>query len=222
VSDKLYWHFAKDDGRLGYGDGREIKVGETLRVEGDLVMCDHGLHASESIVDALSYASGSLICRVKLGGEFVDGGDKVVAQERTVVWMLDGTRVLHEFALWCAEEALKLVDEPDPRCVQALEVKRRWLEGKATDEELAAATAAARAAATAADRAAATAAAWSPDRAAAWAAATAAATAADRAADTAYWDAATAYWNTSTAKEKQTAKLEEMVMTAKEDRTWIV
>jgi hypothetical protein len=56
-------------------------------------------------------------------------------------------RTLHEFAIWCAEEALKLVDTPDPRSVAALEVKRKWLDGQATNEELAAAEAARAAAA---------------------------------------------------------------------------
>lgn len=72
---------------------------------------------------------------------------------------------LHEFACRCAEEALKLVKNPDPRSVAAIEAKRRWLRGEIGDEELAAAWAAARAAARAATDAA---------RAAAWAAVVAA------------------------------------------------
>jgi len=43
---------------------------------------------------------------------------------------------LHEFAVWCAEQALARV-APDPRSVRALEVKRAWLDGLVTDEELA-------------------------------------------------------------------------------------
>ncbi|MCI9544918.1 MAG: hypothetical protein HFE93_12220, partial [Acutalibacter muris] len=34
---------------------------------------------------------------------------------------------LHEFACRCAEEALKLVKDPDPRSVAAIEAKRKWL-----------------------------------------------------------------------------------------------
>lgn len=41
-----FWHFAADDRRLGYGDRRLIVPGETLTVSGDLVLCQHGLHAS--------------------------------------------------------------------------------------------------------------------------------------------------------------------------------
>ncbi len=95
---------------------------------------------------------------------------------------------LHEFACRCAEEALKLVKDPDPRSVAAIEAKRKWLKGEITDEELAAAwvarvardaarvaSDAASAAAWAAASAAASDAAWDAARAAAWAAARAAA-----------------------------------------------
>ena len=91
---------------------------------------------------------------------------------------------LHEFACRCAEEALKLVKDPDPRSVAAIEAKRKWLKGEITDEELAAAwvarvardaarvaSDAASAAAWAAASAAASDAAWDAARAAAWAAA---------------------------------------------------
>jgi hypothetical protein len=47
--------------------------------------------------------------------------------------------ILHEFACRCAENALKLVDNPDPRSVNAIAVKRRWMRGEATDVDLAAA-----------------------------------------------------------------------------------
>lgn len=92
---------------------------------------------------------------------------------------------LHEFACRCAEEALKQVENPDPRSVAAIEAKRRWLRGEIGDEELDAARAAAWIAAAAAVAAldaaaldAARAAAWAAAFAAAWAVAGAAAGAA--------------------------------------------
>ena len=54
--------------------------------------------------------------------------------------------ILHELACRCAERALSRVENPDPRSLRAIEVKRAWLRGKATDEKLAAAWAAALAA----------------------------------------------------------------------------
>jgi hypothetical protein len=51
--------------------------------------------------------------------------------------------VLHEFACRCAESALALVESRgaiiDPRSREAIRVKRAWLRGGATREELAAA-----------------------------------------------------------------------------------
>ena len=55
--------------------------------------------------------------------------------------------LLHEFACRCAERALSRIENPDPRSLRAIEVKRTWLRGEATDEELAAAQDAALAAA---------------------------------------------------------------------------
>lgn len=87
--------------------------------------------------------------------------------------------VLHNLACDCAERALVLQrdrgDEPVPRSWNAIETKRRWLRGEATDDELASAWAAARAAA------------WDAAWGAAW---TAARTAARAAARAAAWAAA--------------------------------
>ena len=40
-------------------------------------------------------------------------------------------RELHEFSLFCAESVRHLMT--DPRSTNALDVKRRWLDGQATD-----------------------------------------------------------------------------------------
>jgi len=56
--------------------------------------------------------------------------------------MLDAN-ILHEFACRCAEEALKLIYNPDPRSIAAIEAKRAWLRGEITDNELAIARASA-------------------------------------------------------------------------------
>ena len=77
-------------------------------------------------------------------------------------------RILHEFACRCAEDALSRIDNPDPRSIHAIAVKRRWIAGEATDAELDTARVAARAAWSAAQ--AAEAAAGAAAQAAAWAA----------------------------------------------------
>lgn len=47
------------------------------------------------------------------------------------------TMLLHEFACRCAEYMLSLVNKPDHRCEEAIRVKRRWMNGDATDKEVA-------------------------------------------------------------------------------------
>jgi hypothetical protein len=79
---------------------------------------------------------------------------------------------LHELACRFAEYALSKVNNPDPRSIEAIRVKRLWIAGKATDEELDDAREAARddawAAAREAARDAAWNAAWDAARDAAW------------------------------------------------------
>ena len=138
------WHFLPQDGRLRYGSNELVEVGKVLRVRSPLQMCRRGLHASLRLIDALQYAPGPIVCRVECGGEIEKDTNKLVAETRKVLWMYDASAVLHEFACRCAEDALALIEKPDPRSVAAIAVKRLWLAGKATDEVLAAAGAAAR------------------------------------------------------------------------------
>lgn len=119
-----------------------------------------------------------------LGLEGVSAVDKLWAVLREEFIDAD---ILHEFACRCAEYALSLVDNPDPRSVAAIEAKRKWMRGEITDKELAAARDAAWAAAEDAARAASGAA-----SGAARAAALAAAEDAARAAADAAWAAARA------------------------------
>jgi hypothetical protein len=208
VSDVLGWWFAKrdEDGevRLPHGDGRIVRVGETLTVPGPVVLCERGLHAGVQAHDALQYAPGGMLCRVRLSGQIVHGNYKVVATERTTLAMVDATRTLRVFACCVARGALEaerlLGREPDPRSWAAVEVAARYLDGNATDAELAAARAAARAAAWVAARAAAWDAAWD----ATWYAAGAAARAAARAAAwVAAWDAT---WDAARAAARAAAR----------------
>ena len=105
----------------------------------------------------------------------VDAKDKLWAVLREE---LIDARILHEFACWCAEDALSHVENADERSWNAIKVKRAWLRGEASDAELAAAEATAWSAAKAAAVAAARAAAEDAAEDAAWAAAVAAARAA--------------------------------------------
>jgi hypothetical protein len=171
----LYWHFLPNDKKLGYGDGRRVQRGKVYRAKGELSMCENGMHGCKKPLDCLNYAQGSIICRVELVPPIIVDADKSVARGRKVLWWIDGEKLLHEFACRVAVYAMKKAKVTDERSWNAIKVKRLWLKNKATDQELAAAWAAARDAAWAAARDAARDAAWAAARDAArdaaWAAA---------------------------------------------------
>ena len=101
------WHFTETNKLLRYQDNREVVAGETLSVEGEPVLCEHGLHACKSILDACHYAPGPYIWWVELSGEVVHGNDRSVATKRKAVWGYDATNVLREFARIVALEAVE-------------------------------------------------------------------------------------------------------------------
>ena len=107
------WFFAQESRKLGYGDNRAIVIGRTHRVRGALELCKHGLHASDRAIDALSFAPGPIVYRVKLSGSILRGDDKACASARTyIAGGADATDVLCAFARWCALEVAHLWDMP--------------------------------------------------------------------------------------------------------------
>jgi hypothetical protein len=177
----LAWHFVADK----LFDGRPIPAdGVPLIHDGEIVPCKQGLHASVRLIDALEYASGETLCRVSCTGKVVLEDDKLTCSQRTILWRIDATTVLREFARHCALDVAHLWDMPS--------VVREYLE-TGRDDLMAAAEAAAEAAAWDAAWDAADAAAWATAGAAAWATAGAATgAAADAAARRAARDAALA------------------------------
>lgn len=110
------WHFLRVDaagrwrtGSGGDGAGVIIEPGQVLRVEGEIVPCHHGLHASVDILDALQYAPGHIITRVDCRGTIVEhGGDKIACSERECLWGVDGEDVLRRFVrLWYAPDVVR-------------------------------------------------------------------------------------------------------------------
>jgi HEAT repeat protein len=134
----IAYHFVADTLR----DGRPVPAdGEWLVHDGDLVMCESGLHASLHPYDALQYAPGPILCMVQCE-DVTNGDDKLVCRRRKIVRRIDATTLMRRFARESALSVIHLWDAPD--------VVRRYLE--TGDESL---RAAARAAAMAAARAAA-------------------------------------------------------------------
>ena len=108
------WYFSSGDRRLRHGDGREIRIGETHAVRGDIELCSHGLHASKKAIDALTYAPGPIVYRVELSGNIEEGYDKIVAQKRTYLsGGIDVSETLRKFARMCALDVIDMWEAPD-------------------------------------------------------------------------------------------------------------
>jgi hypothetical protein len=106
----LAWHFSGEKLR----DGRDIpSPGVKLTHDGPMVMCESGLHASLRVLDALNYAPGNIVHRVRCCGEFVRGDDKIVSRERTIIWSLDCEKILRAFARRCALDVVHIWDAPE-------------------------------------------------------------------------------------------------------------
>lgn len=104
------WHFVNDTLR----DGSPISSdGEWLKHKGKIAICSSGLHASKKVIDALSYAPGSTICRVECRGEIVEQEDKLVCRERKILWRIDTDELLRRFARKCALDVIHLWDAPE-------------------------------------------------------------------------------------------------------------
>jgi len=103
------WHFTDD---MFLRDGQPLVVGQTYTHAGRVKLCDSGLHASKRPIDALQYAPGNVVSRVECGGEMLNGGDKLVCTERTVLWAYDAEEVLRHFARLCALDVIHLWDAP--------------------------------------------------------------------------------------------------------------
>lgn len=102
------WHFARDDRTLGNRDGREVKVGVELWVDGDLSMWHHGFHWSRRAIDALHYARGTVICKVIPLGQTIEIKDRGVSQGIKVIWIANCDDIMKEFSRWCALQVVHL------------------------------------------------------------------------------------------------------------------
>ena len=106
------WYFSSKNKRLANGDNRLIKAGVIHTVDGKPILCKHGLHGSQNILDALQYAKSSHIWRVDITGD-LDGNGKLAGQSRHYYWGYDATEVLRKFARLCALDVAHLWDVPD-------------------------------------------------------------------------------------------------------------
>ena len=156
----------------------------TKKITGTLIPCENGYHITDKnhLLDWIDEELYEVEYKYKIVQS--DNKDKYVARQARLIRRIEAwnEKSARLFAVWCARNALALVDDPDPRSVNAVDVAEKFANGEATEEELAAARDAARDAARAAAWAAARDAAWD----AAWAAARDAAWDAARAAQSEY------------------------------------
>ena len=106
------------------------------KIKGELVPCRAGYHLCRG-EDLLGWLNET-ICEAEYDGEIIESGDKVVVRRARITRILDtwNEKTARLFACDCAERALKRVNNPDPRSVEAVKVARRFANGEATWEEL--------------------------------------------------------------------------------------
>ena len=140
---ELAYHFLNVDMTAGHGNEPPWERGEERHFAGKLAMCERGYHSSPTWLHALPYAPGPVACIVEIGGAIKRDTDKAVSQKRKLLRYRNVERELRLFACDCAERALrherKRGREPDKRSWEAVRVARRFADGLATSEELAAA-----------------------------------------------------------------------------------
>jgi len=111
------WWFCGDSLR----NGEKIPPdGEWLVSDGDIKICQSGLHASLYPIDALVYAPGSTICRVACRNIVEEQKDKFVCKERKIEWRIDGENLLLAFVCQFALDMSNMWEMPN--------VVRKYLE----------------------------------------------------------------------------------------------
>jgi hypothetical protein len=88
-------------------DGQSLVAGKTYKFKGKLKMCVKGYHASENILDALSYAPGLQVSRVECSGKMETQSDKLVCRNRKVLWTVDAKKIILAWSMRVATDAVK-------------------------------------------------------------------------------------------------------------------
>ena len=128
---ELGWHFLSNDYRLRYDDHRLVKKKIWIQAKecNNPVLCYKGMHASKRLFDALGFAPGSVLCRVKVRGKIKYASDKFVGMERFVVEMKNMDDIFEKFALWCYERALTKNGTTNKKCWSVAKLKKYLLDG---------------------------------------------------------------------------------------------
>jgi hypothetical protein len=210
MSEQLYKVLDEERRPIHGGNGQWLPAGEWMPPIENIIMCERGYHVCNR--EQLVLWLGPTIWMVETRGEHAEADNKQVWTEARLVKRLEtwNSRTQRLFACDCAEHVLHLFEQERPddtRPRGAIEAARLFAEGKATNEELAAAADTAKAAA------------WSAD-AAAWPAAEAAA---EDAARSAAWSAVWAMESAARAKAwamESAARAKAWVTARDAERAW--
>lgn len=103
-----------------------------------------GRTMAESIMDAWCLAEDrTCICRVECWGIIARDDTSIAARNYKAVWWFDGEKFLKAFLYTCVHNMLRQAGLVDDRCWSGIKTARLALVGKATEDELLAATKAA-------------------------------------------------------------------------------
>ena len=141
---KTAYHFLRSDMRAGHGN-EKWKEGQERTYKGTapIRLCEAGYHSSPTLFDALHYAPGVVACIVEISAPVEQDESKYVSATRKLIKAVNVERELRLFACACAERALQRERdngrEPDEHSWAAITTARKFANGEATVEELAAA-----------------------------------------------------------------------------------
>jgi zeaxanthin glucosyltransferase len=118
------WMFL--DPRYLPGGGEHLEAGTSLEDDrpGPLEVGVRGFAISPCIGEALQCARGPLLVRAALSSDIVVQGEYALGRRLDVLWSLDASPALTEFAWWCARQATRESREREPELAQAFEDAR--------------------------------------------------------------------------------------------------
>ena len=134
------------DGYKSYHGEKTWKPGKWYKVRGKLDMCNNGFHASEKVIDAMSYVPMGILAKVEVRGKSIKQQDKQCWSEMKIVkawkWTKKDSVAL---SVYSASPVLKNFEDlfpDDKRPRQAIEAAERWLKNPTKKNESTAAPAA--------------------------------------------------------------------------------
>ena len=131
----LLWKSLRPGLRSLNGHEFTWKIGEWKKEAAPLSMCNNGFHASENVIDAMSYVRAAIIARVEVRGAHLEQSDKQCWEEMRIVkaWKWDKADSV-ALAIFAARLVLPIWEKrhPDDKRVRnAIETAERYARGDA-------------------------------------------------------------------------------------------